>query len=251
MLKLSLKAVSVGCVAYSSSLQAADVDIFLTGGQSNAEWNSYAWYQGVSDEITSSGLYSNPVVLQTSHSGRPFGDWFNDGVAEIHYQADFFNDSGTGVLQSKINEIIAAGDTPRFKGLFWFQGEADAKGKDSGSVVLYPSRWSDMLDELDSDLGYSDWNYLMNTVGRIDAGENTGEEINATFKEITDNDSRGVLFETQSLPYKTAPEDIHGYDHNLVGTDNVTLFNATFVPEPSTALLSLMSFGFLALRRRR
>ena len=240
------KAIITSILLCIQSIVSAEViDIFITAGQSNAGWNNFAWSNGIRSEITSSGLYSNPVVLSTWHSGRPLGEWYDNGSPAEHYQADFFNDSGTGVLQAEINSIILSGGTPNFRGLFWFQGEADGKEVGNGSVALYPSRWNDMIENLNDDIGHSNWNYLMNTVG------NSGADINNALQSITDNDNRGILFDTQQLPYKLNPNNIHGYDHNLVGKDNVTLFNTAFIPEPSTSLLILLSISLIVGRRKR
>lgn len=131
-----------------------------------------------------------------------------------------------------------------FRGLFWFQGEND--GGSTGREPFYAARWHGMLAQLEADLGSSSWNYLMNTVG------NSGQAINDVLKEITDNDPRGVLFDTQKLPYKPRT-DIHGYDHALVGKDNVALFNATFlaIPEPSSSFFILSSMALFANTRKR
>lgn len=230
---------------HSLTATGALVDVFMATGQSNAGYDSFAWGSNIRSEITSSGLYSNPYVITTAHPGEPLNEWMNNGTAGALYQQDFFNSSGTGWLQIAMNNFIAAGDTPVFRGLYWFQGESDGLSYLGGSVPLYTSRWNDLLNQLGSDLGTTDWNYLMNTVG------NSGQDINDVLKDITDADSRGVLFNTQTPLYKTDPDDIHGYNHALVGQDNVALFNATFVPEPSSPLLILTSVFFLAGQRKR
>lgn len=58
-------------------------------------------------------------------------------------------------MQTKIKEVIDSGDTPNFKGLFWFQGESDGQGIGNGPVPLYAARSNGMLAQLNTDIGSS------------------------------------------------------------------------------------------------
>lgn len=218
-------------------------DVFFTTGQSNARWDTFAWGEGIRDTIVSSGRFENPIVVSRGHGGEPIRNWF-DGGPQFRYEADFFNALGSnGALRNNLFAISYQGNTYRFRGLFWFQGESDGRLQE---VPQYAGRWHGMLNELGNDLGSSDWNYVMNRVG------NSGDEINDALQSITDNDPRGVLFDTQVAPYRTDPTDVHGYDHYLVGVANANLFiNSFAVPEPSSGMLFLLGVWANAVVRRR
>ena len=247
--KLCIASLCIGPYA-----QAAVVDVFIATGQSNAYWpvgpaptyeGSYDFGKGVQDALTASGLFSNPTVVLDGQPGIEIAQWHDGTNPQWLYNGQFFNTAGgaAGSLEAQMNSIIANGDTPVFRGLFWFQGEADGQ---NGTEAQYAGRWNSLLTQLGSDLGSTSWNYVMNRVG------NSGDLINDTLAAITTADSRGVLFDTQVAPYRTNPADIHGYDHFAVGQANAQLFISSFMaPEPSTTSLSLASLVFLCLRRRR
>ena len=233
-LKHLKKPVFVYALSLLLSLQAlvhgAVVDVFIATGQSNAVWpwdseNQVGTFQfgaGVQDALDASGLFSNPTVVIAGVPGQEIAAWYNDSGANGLYNTEFFDTTtvGTGALEAKISEIVGNGDTPRFRGVFWFQGEADGLG---GTEAQYTSRWNGLLGQLASDLGSSDFNFVMNRVG------NSGTLINDTLAAITNADARGVLFDTQVEPYRTNTADIHGYDHYAVGQANAQLFIETFV----------------------
>jgi len=215
------------------------VDLFIATGQSNAYWpvnrdgevvtGTYEFGNGVKDALVASGLFSNPAVVIDGQPGQEIAQWYENGTPQWLYQKQFFGTyaSTTAGLEAKINEIIANGDTPRFRGVFWFQGESDgeAAGQSNTSEAVYTARWNGILTQLAADLGSSDFNFVMNTVG------NSGTRINTTLTNITNADSRGVLFDTQVAPYRTNSEDIHGYDHYAVGQANAQLFIDTFMKD--------------------
>lgn len=247
--------------------QSAIVDVFIATGQSNAWWgdnpddSGYLFGHGVQDTLIASGQFSNPTVVIQGEPGQSIAGWF-DGLGGVIgprwiYDKQFFDSTpldapGVGSLEAQINAIFAAGDTPRFRGLFWFQGESDI----GDGEFLYTTRWNGLLDTLDVDLtaaGVSsmDYNFVMNTVGDLGPLEN--DNMNAILADITDADSRGVLFDTQVAPYRTDFNDVHGYDHYAVGQANAQLFINSFVavPEPSSAVLTGLGSLALTMRRRR
>jgi|GEM_PF-1191125 len=226
-------------LGFQAFLHGADVDVFIATGQSNAYWpvnrdgevvtGTYEFGNGVKDALVASGLFSNPAVVIDGQPGQEIAQWYENGTPQWLYQKQFFGTyaSTTAGLEAKINEIIANGDTPRFRGVFWFQGESDgeAAGQSNTSEAVYTARWNGILTQLAADLGSSDFNFVMNTVG------NSGTRINTTLTNITNADSRGVLFDTQVAPYRTNSEDIHGYDHYAVGQANAQLFIDTFMKD--------------------
>ncbi len=230
---------AAGLVLLAVSTNAATVDVFIATGQSNAYWpinpdhsGTYQFGHGVQDALTASGLFSNPTVVIDGQPGMEINHWYGDTGPNWLYEKQFFGtyQGSTAALEAKIDEIIANGNTPRFRGIFWFQGESDGEeeGQSNTSEAVYTTRWNGILDELASDLSAlsissNDFGFVMNTVG------NAGTRINNTLAAITDTDSRGALFDTQVEPYRTNPADIHGYDHYAVGQANARLFIETFV----------------------
>jgi uncharacterized repeat protein (TIGR02543 family) len=212
------------------------VDLFVATGQSNAYWpvqddnsGTYGFGHGIKDTLVASGRFSFPTVVIDGAPGQAISAWWDESVGPNFFYKDQFFDTvggGTGKLEAKIAEITALGATPRFRGLFWFQGESDgdADGQQNTSEAIYTQRWGGLLGQLEADLGNSDYHFVMNTVG------NSGNGINNTLKAITDADARGLLFDTQSLPYRTNELDIHGYDHYAVGQQNAQQFINTFYP---------------------
>jgi len=229
----------VSLFVLTGTTHAATVDVFIATGQSNAYWpvnpdhsGTYQFGHGVQDALTASGLFSNPTVVIDGQPGMEINHWYGDTGPNWLYEKQFFGSyqGSTAALEAKVSEIIANGDTPRFRGIFWFQGESDGEeeGQSDTSEAVYTARWNGILDELSSDLttlgvSSNDFGFVMNTVG------NAGTRINNTLAAITDADSRGVLFDTQVAPYRTNPADIHGYDHYAVGQANARLFIETFV----------------------
>ena len=214
------------------------VDLFIATGQSNAAWpwdseNQVGTFQfgaGVQAALTASGRFSNPTVVSQGEPGMPIDQWWQSGAPQWAYQKNFFGtyQSQTAALEAKIAEIEAAGDTPVFRGVFWFQGEAD--GQNGTTEADYTERWNSILGQLTSDVGTGDYYFVMNTVG------NSGNLINTILTNITNANPRGALFNTQVVPYRTNFQDIHGYDHFAVGEANVQLYIDTFVdgtPAPS------------------
>ena len=87
--------------------------------------------------------------------------WYND-VPKAGYEEDFYNDSGTGLLQAELDNIIANGDTYRFRGFFWYQGESEITS--ATDVGLYATRFNSMLDQIQSDLSLDEFRYMIAAV---------------------------------------------------------------------------------------
>ena len=224
------------------------VDLFIATGQSNAAWpwdsvNQVGTFQfgaGVQAALTASGRFSNPTVVSQGEPGMAIENWFKDGAPQWAYTKNFFGtyQSTTAALEAKIAELEGQGKTVRFKGLFWFQGEADGIGQPNQlntSESVYTERWTGLLGQLASDIGSNDFHVVMNTVG------NSGNTINSILTNITNADARAALFNTQVTSYvlsnttnasvtiRTNFGDIHGYDHYNVGLANVDKYIETFL----------------------
>lgn len=214
----------------SLSGNAATVDIFMTAGQSNAgSTNHFVFGNIVEKAIKESGKYSNPIVIKTSHGGAAISRWWYKGEPKRLYLEDFFNPSETedGKLEAAIKEVVANGDTPVFRGLFWWQGESSKAGIDAAfEKNVKPTNaqiaFEQMISQLDADLGSTSWSYVLNMV--LDRPSN----VNKVLESIALDNPRAITFDNQSMPYRTKPDDIHGYDHARVGKDNVTAFIAAF-----------------------
>ena len=149
-------AITVGCLILTVArpVSAANVDVFFTGGQSNAVLSP--WATSIESTLVNSGNYNNVRIVHARHSGETIANWvFEDGLGgyskQANYLSDFYNPSGTGLIQAEISDIIANGDTPIFRGFFWFQGESDTDY--AGEVNAYRDRYLGMLDMLQADLG--------------------------------------------------------------------------------------------------
>ena len=139
MKKITFTAALSLLLGLQALLQGAYVDVFIATGQSNAYWpvnrdgevvtGTYQFGNGVQDALVASGLFSNPVVVIDGQPGQAIAAWYDDSGPVWLYDTQFFDteNNGTGKLETKINEIIANGDTPRFRGVFWFQGESDGE----------------------------------------------------------------------------------------------------------------------------
>ncbi|EDM29233.1 hypothetical protein LNTAR_22624 [Lentisphaera araneosa HTCC2155] len=223
------------------------VDVFMATGQSNAFWpvdpessgseGLYYYGKGVEDVLANSGLFSDPVVVIDGEPGEQISNWHDGSSPQWIYKKQFFGtyDNTTAKLQAKLAQIISEGGVPRFRGLFWFQGESDGVGtppyQNNTCEFNYANRWRGLLNQVEADLQdmglVSDqYKFVMNTVG------NSGEGINTALMNISNGDSKGVLFDTQVAPYRTNFSDIHGYDHDAVGQANVQLFINTFITSP-------------------
>ena len=144
MKKVMMFAMSIGLAV--SAAQAKTVNVFFAGGQSNAK---ATWASAIASGLQA-GYGSTLVMVWTNHSGEGLANWFTT-EPKINYSNDFYNASGTAVLQSQIRAITNAGDKAEFKGVFWFQGETDTGSY--ASMDAYTNRVGLMLARLKVDLG--------------------------------------------------------------------------------------------------
>ena len=228
------------------------VDVFMATGQSNAFYpnnqgveNYYGFGRGIQAALTASEEFSNPVVVMDSAPGFPIAAWWAEylgtgGAPNLKYDTQFFDtdSDGTGNLEAKINEIIANGDTPRFRGLFWWQGESDGLGSYATadtSKETYELRWAGLLGQLNTDLvaaglSSSEYDYVLNTVAE------SGDKINGILSGIASADARAVIYDAYNSAYhdqdtivETNYGNLHDYDHYAVGQANAQLFIDTFI----------------------
>ena len=216
-----------------ASSQAGEVDLFVSGGQSNAKFNKFGFGVGIERAVKAASEFSNAELVMTARGATPLIKWMDDeGNPQECYHQHFFNHTGEGkpgLLEARIQEIKDRGDTVRFRGFFWFQGEAELKPEKGGSVEKYRERFDLLLNQLAKDIGHEGWNFVLNTVAKKKA-EGASEGINDVLADIANTHSRGVLHNTQEGPQRTGG-GVHSYDHILVGQNNVRLFIETFISE--------------------
>jgi len=240
-LKVLFGAVALGI--WASVASGATVDVFFADGQSNAK---PMWAQGIRDSLASSGAYQNVLVVDTMHSGNWLSNWWITGP-QTNYQADFFDPSGTGLLQQQLQSITAAGDSYRFAGLFWFQGEGDSA--DAFSTSIYSSRFMSMLSQLSTDLGsvgapinfdlaLIDYNPAYTT---LPANASVPAHVDAFRQMQIDlaTANNGAYFDTRGYA-RTDLWHLTGAELYTVGQQMGAQFASTFaapVPVPSSLLL--------------
>src|SRR5688572_4370894 len=134
-----------------SPIRAAEVDIFFVGGQSNA---TTAFRDGVQSALVASGKFPNMQVVWMQHSGNPIAQWYNNG-RQANYLADLYNPSASkGALETTCDNIVAAGNTYRIRGFFWFQGEGDTHNV--AETELYAAKFKGLLGQLATDLNHGE-----------------------------------------------------------------------------------------------
>ena len=231
---------------YSENVGSGEiVDIFIATGQSNAYYptdqgaeNFNGFGRGVRDALASSNLFSNPTVVIDGAPGQPIAYWWAEFISppgpNVTYRNQFFDATGatTGKLEALLNSIKASGNTARFRGLFWWQGESD--GGTSGQEGQYTMRWNGFINQLNSDLdtagvGSANYFFVMNTVAE------SGTLINETLTAIANNDEKGVIYDAVGSEYfdkdivvEAEYGNLHDYDHYAVGKANAQLFINTF-----------------------
>lgn len=200
-----MKALSSVCIFLSAAfLCSADVvNLYFAGGEINA--NS-TWTDAIKAELTT--YAANVEVVHAVHAGSAISQWYTTS-AQANYEADFFNGSGTGALESRIAQIEANGDEAAFKGLFWFQGESDTAS--TNTMDAYAGRFNGMLAELKSDLGLT--NDIDFTIALIDLNSDSHYDDPAN----ADGRSRGDIAYMRSVQSNLcagahgALEDSRGY----------------------------------------
>ena len=159
-------------LGYSPAALSDIVHVFFAGGQSNAtQW----WFDGLANTLAA--RYKNFVLVSDGHSGASLSQWYDNGP-QANYASDFYNASGTGALQVALSDILANGDTYRFDGFFWFQGETDAGS--AAAVGMYDARFHSMLGQIRTDLNLDQFHYVLAV---IDANRSL---ISASQSELVD-----------------------------------------------------------------
>ena len=185
-----------------------------------------------------------------TNSGDWLQNWYTD-APQANYEADFFNTSGTGYLETQLQAIEANGDNYVFRGFFWFQGEGDT-GSD-GAMDVYAARFTSMLDTLRSDLGLTA--PINFTLAVIDANPDSFYDTPANLA----NRTRADIERMRSIQFAMATDsngsqvDTRGYNRtdawHLDSTSLIQLGTAmaqehidTFaVPEPSSVALLVLA----------
>jgi hypothetical protein len=132
-------------VLCASAACGATRNVFFAGGQSNAK---QVWADALTANLQS-GYGDSLVMVWVNHSGEPIGNWFTD-APKANYSNDLFNAQGTGLLQSRLAALAAAGDTAVFQGFFWFQGEGDTGTP--AAIDAWTNRFTAMTARLKADL---------------------------------------------------------------------------------------------------
>jgi autotransporter-associated beta strand protein len=93
-------------------------------------------------------------LVWMQHSGNPIAQWYNNG-RQANYLADLYNPSASkGALEAACDNIVAAGNTYRIRGFFWFQGEGDTH--DVPETELYAAKFKGLLGQLATDLNHGE-----------------------------------------------------------------------------------------------
>ena len=168
----------------------AHVDLYFSGGQSNAEAPFGSDVLAALQERTT--LVGNPTVVITAHSGNSLDNWFTT-TAQANYDADIYDGLGGGDLEAEIASIEAAGNTWTLRGFIWFQGEADMG--DATDRDEYQTRFNAMIAQLKTDLGIT---YDVNvTLAVVDINQDSFYDDPANTAGVTR--SEGDLLRTEQF----------------------------------------------------
>lgn len=113
------------------------IDVYICGGQSNANLN---WYRAIKNELSES------VVIWQNHPGEPIENWVEVGEKRDNYISDMDN------ILSNLP------DNYDIKGFFWFQGESDSYDE---KWLKYEDRFNYMLQSMKEDLNDFDFDTYM------------------------------------------------------------------------------------------
>ena len=232
----------------TSSANAAVIDVFFAGGQSNA---TEAWLDGLNSTL--SPHYDNTLVVYQNHPGKWMRYWYSgnaddaNGVPKEGYDLDFYNSSGTGLLQSELNNILANGDTYRFNALFWYQGESEVTSAED--ISRYGYRFRSMIDQMQSDMSLDPFTYMLAVV---DANRSLiSDEKIAEFEAMRSvqfeigNDPLGMSYDVAAGGYNWVDEwHLDEASARQLGIEMATAY-ITAVPVPSAVWL--FGSGLLAL----
>lgn len=135
---------------------AGIINVYFAGGQSNA---TVDWAAGLEEVLQQ--YQPGSVLVHQNHPGKAINRWYYQQPGEF-YRSDFYAEQGGGALQSALADIVSAGDSYRFAGLFWFQGESDTIESDDSRH--YASRFTSMLAQIQTDLSLDPFTYALAVV---------------------------------------------------------------------------------------
>lgn len=126
---------------------ADEYDIIIVTGQSNAK---IQFAEGVMASVQQSGLWENPVLFHTRHSGSPLAQWVGGEPGSFHMEdlleVDFLAEGFTSKLDALIGSYEQNGHTAKVVAMFWFQGESDSVTADFYGT--YYDRYEWMLKQM-------------------------------------------------------------------------------------------------------
>jgi hypothetical protein len=265
--RLVLIAVCVFTAALASPgpADAAEVDLFFAGGQSNAASD---WASGIRTELQNASRYDNPRVVHINHGGRSIRKWVDsDGNPRTHYREDLFDSdpAASGALQAAIDDIEARGDTWQFQGLFWWHGESDMPFERDDSYWWgnefshsnYGGYYNGMLDTLADDLGLSGRSDIPYVMALIDYSWHADtshayyedlKDFRSIQQQIADAAPNGRAFDTRGFP-RQADDQVHVLSSER--TDIGQQMAMLVAPEPASLTLLVVSAAPWAIRRSR
>jgi autotransporter-associated beta strand protein len=199
-----------GTLSVSGGAPLDSIDVFFMGGQSNAKIDVAI---GIEDALRKSGLFNNPTIVWNRHSGQAISGWLDSSTPRAFYDEDLFGQSGSydqdgqaqGLLETEMN---AAGAPRRFRGFFWWQGEADATASST-----YATKFQALMSELAADLGQAigtaadEWTYH---IALPDDVAQSYEAIRAAQTAMIDaNATVSTYFDTRPYPRLGGDDNPH------------------------------------------
>lgn len=153
-------------------------------------------------------------------------------------------------VDARLNEIMARGDTPSVKGVFWYQGESDAGN--GVNLAAYQIGLEGLLVRLRDDYG-TDLAVVATEIrnGSVASGYNLTESdaINDAAAAVAANDDFFDVVDPNALLYRSG-SDVHLDDPGLAALAPIWAeAYQEIVPEPSS--LALLGLGGLLLMRRK
>ena len=229
-------------IVASQAVAAPVIDLFFAGGQSNA---TAQWRDGIEAGLLASGLFTNPQVAWIQHSGTPISTWHTEDEKKDYYFTDFYSSPGSGLLQQSIFDLQSAGYEVHFRGLFWFQGEADAGDPAGVAPSLWGQRFGAMVNDIDTDLGNSDWKIMITLVDLYGSSTYNGDdyppmaELRQVMRDfVTTWEDRALSIDSRSYE-RTDLLHLTPAEAERLGYDSGAQFATFAVPEPSIAWLLL------------
>jgi hypothetical protein len=258
----------ISLLLISFSSQAAHYTVYFAGGQSNAQPQ---WASAIESTLQSRNPNRDVVVVHARHGGNWLIQWWNQytNTPTENYLSDFFNTSGTGLLQQRLQSITDAGDSYEFGGFFWFQGEGDANHPAARDI--YTEAFSTMTDRLQEDLTGQETRQFPVAIALVDASDLTlyYETQSQTYPDPDIVELRQNVTEYANTDPTVIAVDSRGYPRSdlfhltmdarvAFGTDMATAFSQAFhepvadeseVPIPISMLI-LFAFSLTAIGSR-